>query len=60
MKMKELRDLKGAKMISKLEQTRIKGGKVIMCNQPCEPMANCCTPEGYCGTIGWDGKCYAY
>ena len=58
--MKDLKNLKGAKELSKIEQKIIKGGKIYLCNHPCEPMANCCTPEGYCGTIGVDGKCYAY
>ena len=56
--MKDLKKLKGAKMLSKKEQQVIKGGKP--CLYFCAPMATCCTPEDYCGTIGADGNCYAY
>jgi hypothetical protein len=49
--MKDLKNLKGAKVISKMEQKVIKGGKVV--GIYCTPTIPC--PDGYgCNTITWN------
>jgi hypothetical protein len=62
--MKDLKNLKGAKMISKMDQKVIKGGIIpdpITCGGVvCSPMANCCVPEtNECGR-STTPICYPY
>ena len=54
--MKDLKNLKGAKELSKQEQRSINGGVRKVC-EGCHPNDNCCI-NGMCGRIGWDGQCY--
>lgn len=49
--MKDLKNLKGAKMISKTEQRAIKGGVIYQCTRACPPYPNCCIYNGICGVL---------
>ena len=60
--MKDLKNLKGAKMLSKNDQISIKGGFPGVCPPPvvCHPEDDCCI-DGMCGRIQeWNNNlCYA-
>lgn len=51
--MKELKNLKGAKMICKTEQRAIKGGIFYACTHACPPESNCCTSNDICGVLSF-------
>ena len=55
--MKDLKNLKGAKVLGKTEQKAIKGGVIVICDG-CPPISDCCV-NNICGKIGIGGKCYA-
>lgn len=54
--MKDLKNIKGAKKISKNQQRLIYGGVKVPC-LGCHPNDNCCI-NGLCGRYGGDGLCY--
>jgi len=58
--MKDLKNLKGAKLLSKNQQKSIKGGVIYECSPSvvCNSYANCCI-DGECGRLN-NGQCYPY
>jgi hypothetical protein len=55
--MKELKNVKGAKMISKTEQMNIKGGMLYPCSHPCPPNSDCCDSNDRCGVLAPNRVC---
>lgn len=65
--MKDLKNLKGAKMLSSMEQKSIRGGirlGPITCGGvECPSMCDCCVDDSFCGIVdrdlGLNGVCIA-